>query len=368
MKTPILILGEARGANEDRIGSSFVGPSGVELLRQLEEAKIITMDKEDKRLISLFYTNGDLYALDAVWKNHRHVVHRTNVLNLHPAANNLLSVCGDKASGLPGYPALTKGKYLLAKFEGELDRLGDEIIDHDPNLIIALGNTPMWALLGQSAISKKRGTTYLSTHTVSDFKVLPTYHPAAVLRQWELRPTVIMDLIKAERESKFPEVIRPNCEIWIEPDLDDIKRFIDTHIRGCDLLSVDIETSGTRITCIGFAPRKDLAIVVPFDDHRKPKGNYWPSAQHERQCWELIRSVLEDGTIPKLFQNGVYDIGFLMRSMGILVRGAKEDTMLLHHARQPESLKGLGYLGSIYTDHGSWKFMRKKHETVKREE
>lgn len=45
-----------------------------------------------------------------------------------------------------------------------------------------------------------------------------------------------------------------------------------------------------------------------------------------------------------------------------------DDTMLLHHALQPEALKSLGYLGSIYTDEGNWKQMREKVKTIKRED
>ena len=139
----------------------------------------------------------------------------------------------------------------------------------NPNLIITLGNTALWALSGSTGISKVRGTTYLSTFTVGDFKCLSTYNPAAIFKQYELRPTIIMDFVKAARESQFPEIRRPNCEIWIEPSLENIATFIDQYVRTCDLLSVDIETSGTRVTCIGFAPRADLAIVIPFDDPRK---------------------------------------------------------------------------------------------------
>lgn len=366
--TPILIVGEARGAEEDRIGSSFVGPSGVELLRQLDEAKIITLTEADRQRIAQYYDRGNTHAIHAIWADHADEVYRTNVFNFHPAGNKLESICGPKASGIAGFPSLGKSMYVDAKYEAELERLGDELIDHNPNVVIALGNTALWALTGQTGIAKIRGTTLLSTHTVTDFKILPTYHPAAVLRQWEVRPTTIMDLIKAKRESNFPEIRRPNCEIWIEPTLEDISRFFRLHVDSCELLSCDIETSGTRVTCIGFAPNRNLALVVPFDDPRAANGSYWPTGIAERQCWSLIRGVLENASIPKLFQNGVYDINFLRRSYGIKTLGATEDTMLLHHARQPESLKGLGYLGSIYTDHGSWKHMRKKHETVKREE
>lgn len=40
---------------------------------------------------------------------------------------------------------------------------------------------------------------------------------------------------------------------------------------------------------------------------------------------------------------------------GLFTRGEVEDTMLLHHALQPELPKKLGYLGSIYTNEIAWK-------------
>jgi len=45
-----------------------------------------------------------------------------------------------------------------------------------------------------------------------------------------------------------------------------------------------------------------------------------------------------------------------------------EDTMLCHHAIQPESLKGLGFLGSIYSDEATWKGMAKHAKTIKRDD
>jgi DNA polymerase I-like protein with 3'-5' exonuclease and polymerase domains len=85
------------------------------------------------------------------------------------------------------------------------------------------------------------------------------------------------------------------------------------------------------------------------------------------KCWRIVRRILENPRTPKLFQNGMYDIAFLWRAYGIKTVNAAEDTMLLQHAIQPEALKGLGYLGSIYSDEGSWKHMRKKDETIKRD-
>jgi len=223
-------------------------------------------------------------------------------------------------------------------------------------------------MAGRTGITKLRGTTCVSTHCVSGYKLLLTYHPSAVTRQWELRPTTVADLSKILKEKDTSDVTRPTREIWIEPNLEDIQRFIQDHIKGCSILSVDIETSGSQITCIGFAPRKDLAIVIPIYDERTKSGSYWPTAADERRCWEYIRDVLEDQSIPKVLQNALYDVPFTLRSYGIRMMNVAEDTMLCHHALQPESLKGLGYLGSIYTDEGPWKSERKfSNTTIKRD-
>ena len=332
----IAIVGEAWGEEEAKQKTAFVGASGYELTRMLSEAGI-----------------------------HRADCFLTNVLNLRPPGNKIEALCGSKAEGIIGYPALIKAKYLKREFIYELERLGAELADVNPNLVIALGNTASWALLGRTAISKLRGTTFNSTHTAVGFKVLPTYHPAAVLRQYELRPTTIADLMKAKREAEYPEIRRPRREIWIEPTLEDIYEFDRRYIAGCGILSVDIETAGTAITCIGFAPNSCYAIVIPFFDARKKGRSYWPTQSSELKAWTFVRNVLGYPKIRKLFQNGLYDIAFLWRAYGIKVLGAEHDTMLLHHALQPESLKGLGFLGSIYTDEGSWKDMRKGKTTIK---
>ena len=285
---PILLLGEAWGSNEVRTQSAFVGAGGIELLRMLDEAAILSLTAEDLAFISRFWNEGDPACIDAVWRMHPEVA-RTNVFCLHPPGNRLESLCGPKNESVTGYPALMKSKYLHRRYIPELERLADEIATIDPNLVVALGNTPLWALCGSTGISKIRGTTRLSTHTISGYKVLPTYHPAAVLRQWELRPTTVADLVKAKRESGFPEIRRPKREIWIEPTIEDIERFRDEHIAGCKRLSVDIETSRNQITCIGFASSALVSLVVPFLDTRRRGRSYWPNQQDEQRVyWPLL--------------------------------------------------------------------------------
>ncbi len=361
----ILIIGEAWGADEARIQRPFVGASGGVLLRMLDEAGILTLDAGDKLLLGQYYRTRNPKYNAKIWERHPDV-HCTNVFNLHPDGNDLSTLCGPKFLGLDGYPALVKSKYVSRQYAPELERLARELLDFDPNLTICLGNTPLWALTARTGIKKFRGSTFLSTHVAADFKCIATYHPAYILRQWKDRSIVIADLIKALRESTTPTITRPEREIWIEPTLADIHRFIEQTInpRRNLPLSVDIETTGSRVTCIGFG-YSDIAIVVPFDDSRAKSRSYWPTLGLEREVWTLIRGMLEDQSIPKLFQNGLYDIAFLARSMGIHVRGAAEDTMLAHHALQPEMIKDLGFLGSVYTDEGAWKHMGKRAKTIK---
>ena len=336
----IAIVGEAFGVEEEKTKTPFSGAAGYELTKMLGEAGL-----------------------------HRADIFLTNCFNLHPPGNQILSFCGGKETAIAGYPALTGGKYVRAEFIPELERLAEELTSINPNIIIALGNTAMWALLGKTAISKFRGTTELSTHTATGYKVLPTFHPSYIIRgSWDQRPVAILDLMKAKREAEFPEIRRPKREIWIDPTLEDLHAFREKYIPRGSRVSVDIETSGSQITCIGFAPSERVALVIPFTDSRRRHKSYWPDRESERAAWGFVSDLLGDAGIKKLFQNGMYDIAFLWRAYGIKVMGAEHDTMLLHHALQPESLKGLGFLGSIYTDEGAWKHMREKVQTIKRDD
>jgi len=109
--------------------------------------------------------------------------------------------------------------------------------------------------------------------------------------------------------------------------------------------------------------------VVPFEDMRKPGLNYWGSLEAELEAWQWVRRVC-GCPVPKVFQNGLFDMHRLWRGYGIPIVNAEHDTMLLHHALQPESPKGLDYLGSVYTSESAWKLgIRLKHKgTIKKED
>lgn len=330
--TKIFLLGEAWGEHEEQQHQPFVGPSGWILDGMLSQVGLTRKD-----------------------------CHITNVFNLRPKpSNDVKNLCGTKAEGIPGFPALTKGKFVLRKYQPELDRLFAEINKVNPNVIVALGATAAWALLHSTGIKAIRGSvafTAPNNKLGRTYKVVPTYHPTAIAREWSNRPVGVADLDKAKRESESPSFRRPQRMIWTYPTLDDLAMFEKLYIAPAKDLSVDIETWQNQITCIGFAPSHDHCIVIPFVSELRQGKIYWQDLEEELEAWNYVRRWL--AMKPSLFQNGMYDIQFLWRSYRIPVPLAADDTMLLHHAFQPEMEKGLGFLASIYTDEMSWKFMRK---------
>jgi uracil-DNA glycosylase len=336
-KVDVCLVGEAWGEKEEEVGKPFVGTSGW-LLDQMLGA--VGIDRKECLV--------------------------TNCFNLRPRPNNdIKNLCGQKPLGIPGIPPLAPGKYILAQYAPELERLYDEIRAADPNIIIALGATAAWALLHSTGIRGIRGATTVTCQSVSarlgrSYKVLPTYHPAAVAREWSIRPIVIADLDKARRQSLTPEFRRPSRDIWLKPTLEDLATYDVQFIQKATILSADIETKQDQITCIGFAPSGGSCIVIPF--FTESGANYWSTLTDELAAWSYVRRWL--ATKPTVFQNGLYDINFLWSRYGIPVPLAAEDTMLLHHAMQPELEKGLGFLGSVYTEEASWKAMGKgkKHD------
>lgn len=332
----LMIVGEAFSRFDEEAGRPFSGAAG-HLLTQVLAMAGISKDE-------CYYTN---------------------VFMQRPAGNDTGAFCGGKGTAIPGFPALYPAKYVRKEFQYELDRLEAEIKLHKPNLILALGGGATWFLLKDRRISKIRGSAVSSRFGV---KVIGSYHPSAVLRDYSLRPILISDAVKAAREKLFPEVRRPQRYIHIEPTLADLEEFYQAYIASASALSIDVETIGNQVTCLGIAPSADRALVIPFYDPTKPGANYWPTRDQEIEVWKFVARVIALG-LPNIGQNFTYDAKFFWRSYGIPVIGMEggDDTMLLHHALQPELQKGLAFLGTIYTDEAPWKLERKV-STIKREE
>lgn len=327
----LILLGEAPGATEALYLRPFIGEAGEELTRMLNDAGI-----------------------------DRSSCYLTNVFKSRPPNNDVECFFAPRSdeSAQTDLPA-RNGKYLRSEFRSNYDSLLPELVRVRPKLVIALGSTALWALLGESKISSYVGTIHPPT-AKRPFAVLPTYHPAFVLRQWKCRTTVVANLQKAkdylaQTPVGSPDGLQsrlfPNFKLKINPTLAEVRAWAD-RLAGADRLAVDIETAHGQIRTIAFADSATSAICIPFWE--PPAKSYWPDLESELAVWEEVRRILASPS-RKIFQNGAFDIIYLWRAMGIPCGGRIDDTMLAHHAMEPELPKGLGFLAATYLSLPEWK-------------
>lgn len=133
----LMVIGEAPGADEDRLGEPFVGRAGQLL---------------DKILAAIDFQRSDLYI--------------ANILKSRPPNNR---------------------DPLAAEVEAHIPLLYKQIALIKPQLILAVGRTAGNGLLGRSSSLKALRGTFHDYHGIP---LMVTYHPAALLRnpQWK-RPT-----------------------------------------------------------------------------------------------------------------------------------------------------------------------------------
>lgn len=276
------------------------------------------------------------------------------------AANFFSFLQKGKAGSLPGVPYITKGFYLRPELGGKIARLREWIKATKPNLILAVGDLPLTLLTHQTKMQFARGRITTTLEEWGGTKVLPVYHPSKILADQSLEPILIADLHKAKRQAEFPEVRRPQRWLHLRPTIEDLEEFWQTYIEPSPSLSMDIETKGTMITCVGVAPSPERCLVIPFFDEEQRTGNYWATSRQERIAWQFVHRCLNTPGKTVFGQNFAYDAQYLWRQMGIPSTQWTDDTMVLHHALQPEMMKGLGFLASIYSEELAWKFMAKR--------
>lgn len=331
----IVVVGEVPTQNDMNKGYLFSGYSGKELTAMMHEAKLARGDCYITSVFKFVPPKGDLNELCSNKKN----------------ADRLWQEAGN--AGKYPHKALSPGKYLMPQYLGCIDELFAEIAAIQPNVIITLGNTPLWVLTGESGITKSRGTVMEICINERNYKVLPTFNPAYVLRRFDDRPLMVSDLQKAEEESHTTDFDRFPRELWTEPNLADIRRFINEHLREAPVISCDIETARGQITCIGFGT-KTHAICIPFVDERKSGYSYWPTAAHEVIAINTVSEIFALGK-PILGQNFMFDLYWMWKVWGVYPSGEIHDTMLMHHSLQPEMQKSLGFMASVYTNEIAWK-------------
>lgn len=308
-KAKIAIIGEAPAREEVRQGKPFVGPSGSVLERCLHAAKL---------------TRAEVYI-----------------------TNTIKEPISDKAKW---YKEKRSGGILTPIFsetaQPYLEELRAEIEALDANILVPMGAIAHAAVCGRAYLSRYRG--YVCEGSLVSRKSLPTFHPATVMHgKYVWQYYIMHDLMKAKRESSTPDFMYPPAEIEIVDTAPEAIRLLK-QIRYESPVSVDIEVTNYEVSYIGFSALPGQAFSICLYHSQMTE-------EEETEVWRHIAAILEDPSIEKIFQNGVFDMQFLAQHNGILTEGFKRDTMIAHSLMYPAFEKDLGFIGSIYTNHPAWK-------------
>lgn len=307
----IFIVGEAWGADEARAGRPFVGMSGIELDRMLHETGIM---------------RSECYV--------------SNLVNAQPAGNDMtVWIPATKKAVTPDCIQFRDRRVKPIILEGYRS-LQREISLVKPQLIITFGGYSTWALTGRWPITKWRGSQLVQTPLdameslpIPPPKVLPTFHPAAILRQWDWRVITLNDLRRARREAAMPTYILPDWCFVVRPSiaqaLGTLEALHDRLARGPLLLSFDLETRAGHIACAGIAWDKLNAICLPFMAVGGSPEGYW-AAEEEALVLEALCRVLTHPNARVVGQNLLYDAQYTWRHWHFVPR-IHFDTMIAHH-------------------------------------
>lgn len=277
----IVIVGEAPGANEIRTGQPFVGQAGKLLDKVLQRAGI-----------------------------DRSACYVTNSMLCRPTDSPPPREAIDACRG----------------------RLADELRAHPRELIISLGNSALRSITGNHnlKITHERGRLIETKYG----KVVPTIHPAALLRGYGDYPKFLRDVVYASSLANggAPKSAGKTKYTIVTPEK--LPAAVSFLLRK-PLLAADIETSG-------FNPSADRILSVAVAWEKNSVAIFPDTLLGRRELKKLFQS---DG--PKwIWHNGKFDTAFLI-SNGISAR-VDEDTMLMHYAL--DETRGTHDLKSLAAD------------------
>lgn len=328
----VMIVGEAPGEWEERQGIPFVGPSGGELNKMLQEVGL---------------TRSECFV--------------TNVCRIRPPKNDIGQFIAKAKKDITPAHRLLRDKWVLPPVIEGYELLKKEIQNVQPNIIIPVGNVSMWALTGKWGITKWRGSMLstdsyfhgpINTTGFTPVKCIPTYHPAAVLRQWSWRAITVNDLRRAKRFRDGADYPRPKWNFTIRPSFDQavarLRLLIAQADRSILRLAFDIETRHGHIACAGIAWSLTDALCIPFMCVERPDG-YWSVDQETYLVW-LLQRLLTHPQIRVVGQNIIYDCQYTWRHWHWVPRVA-QDTMIGQHALWSDLPKALAFICSMYCNY-----------------
>jgi uracil-DNA glycosylase family 4 len=314
----IALIGEAPGEQEERDGLPFVGTSGQELDRMLADAGL---------------RRGECYI--------------TNVTLDRPPGNDIGLWINKNKTAREG-EVRCRNKWVQPNVARDIEELHNALLTINPAVIVPLGNTALWAVSPYNSVDKWRSSLLRSDVAGLSATVIPTYHPAAVLRNYAWRSVTVHDLRRARSAVAQPP-IAPAWSFIIRPTYKQVLDIIQFLYSLCDIeptrIVCDLEIKRNEIVCIGLAWSQREAICIPFYHEA---GRYFTAEQSAEIMW-LLGQLFDHPNCLLSNQNIAFDIQFLFEKGGIWPR-AQFDTMLAQNVLFPGTPKSLDYLASMYCD------------------
>lgn len=191
-----------------------------------------------------------------------------------------------------------------------------------PNLILAFGVPALNTLYGKGTMTKMRGNLLRQLDT--GIKMLATWHPSAVSREWNREPEILADLEKAREEAKTPDMPLGETEVVALTELEHVRWLRDWLFKEAptlDYLSVDVETTGLNylkdeMLAIGFTPVRGedfwgMGYSVPILGQEAT--DYW--GDDIQEVLDIVQEIL-GGPFSFTGQNFKFDQKFLERKPG----------------------------------------------------
>lgn len=371
---------------EETAGSQDISEGGlgdVRLFREGDDVLSGEVALDQVLKIEVIHLRCLVYNLETVegW----YVASNLIVSNCRPPKNELSKVRsrlskwneGRVAKGLEPWP--DPAVACKPRLDAELSKF---------HHVIALGGEAYQAFVGgKQGILGIRGQLHTLHDAEADWetKLLPTVHPAFVLRSQRWRQVFRLDIARAFRwfngKLKWdnpkllfcpsPEVLRAwlftprPFTVW---DVETRAAFFEKPKKdketGISAPSPRFDALYDRLNCIGFGDEQ-VALVVPFRsvEHGGVQKGLW-NFYSESDWHKIITTIVEWAETEDIIKVGWNSLAYdtvvfaeeMLRLIGRRVRPKNQlDGMLVHRVDEPDLPHSLGFVGSLLTDVHNWK-------------
>lgn len=228
--------------------------------------------------------------------------------------------------------------------------LEDEIAQVKPQWIVALGNIPLQRLLGRGTVGAMSGKEVWSERY--NCWILPSPHPAAVLRNMGREPSWLADIMRYGRlvrgELDPPPSVPPVTVELVQTSQELVK--LRREIKAHPLVAYDFETNVQPWWSRAFVP---LTIAFAFEGTHAwvvPLHHYETDPAWRAMVIPWLKSL---GSVQGLVHNGVFDDLVWFRLTGVLPR-PHWDTMVGLHLLDENAPKSLKWAGRAHLGWPDW--------------